>query len=42
MQGTATLLLAVAGVLGLAIGFPFQDLTDNLISGIMMGIRKRF
>ncbi|MFY8350496.1 mechanosensitive ion channel family protein [Pseudoalteromonas sp. SSM20] len=35
-------LLAGAGIIGLAIGFAFQDMTENLIAGIVMGIRKPF
>ncbi|MGB2078134.1 MAG: mechanosensitive ion channel family protein, partial [Pseudoalteromonas tetraodonis] len=42
LQGTVTSLLAGAGILGLAIGFAFQDMTENLISGITMSIRKPF
>ena len=42
LQGTLTSLLAGAGIIGLAIGFAFQDMTENLIAGIAMGIRKPF
>ena len=42
LQGTVTSLLAGAGIIGLAIGFAFQDMTENLIAGIAMGIRKPF
>lgn len=42
LTGTVTSLLAGAGILGLAIGFAFQDMTENLIAGIAMGIRKPF
>lgn len=42
LQGTVTSLLAGAGIVGLAIGFAFQDLTENFIAGIAMGIRKPF
>ncbi|OKY26048.1 mechanosensitive ion channel family protein [Thalassotalea sp. PP2-459] len=35
-------LLAGAGIIGLAIGFAFQDMTENLIAGVAMGIRKPF
>lgn len=42
LTGTVTSLLAGAGIIGLAIGFAFQDMTENLISGIAMGIRKPF
>lgn len=34
--------MAGAGIVGLAIGFAFQDITENLIAGIAMGIRKPF
>ena len=33
-------MLAGVGVLGLALGFAFQDLASNFISGIMIAIRK--
>lgn len=42
LQGTVTSLLAGAGIVGLAIGFAFQDITENFIAGIAMGIRKPF
>ncbi|MFC4700456.1 mechanosensitive ion channel family protein [Glaciecola siphonariae] len=42
LTGTVTSLLAGAGIVGLAIGFAFQDMTENLIAGIAMGIRKPF
>ncbi|MDP5032467.1 MAG: mechanosensitive ion channel family protein [Paraglaciecola sp.] len=42
LSGTVTSLLAGAGIVGLAIGFAFQDMTENLIAGIAMGIRKPF
>ncbi len=42
LKGTVTSLLAGAGIVGLAIGFAFQDMTENLISGIGMSIRKPF
>ncbi|TMP28390.1 mechanosensitive ion channel protein [Pseudoalteromonas rubra] len=35
-------LLAGAGIIGLAIGFAFQDMTENMIAGVVMGIRKPF
>ena len=41
-KSTVTSLLAGAGIVGLAIGFAFQDMTENLIAGIAMGIRKPF
>ncbi|WP_158972477.1 mechanosensitive ion channel family protein [Paraglaciecola sp. L3A3] len=42
LSGTVTSLLAGAGIVGLAIGFAFQDMTENFIAGIAMGIRKPF
>jgi small-conductance mechanosensitive channel len=42
LSGAVTSLLAGAGIVGLAIGFAFQDMTENLIAGIAMGIRKPF
>jgi len=42
LQGTVTSLLAGAGIIGLAIGFAFQDMSENFIAGIAMGIRKPF
>ena len=49
LSGTVTSLLAGVGIVGLAIGFAFQDMTENLIAGIAipiaipaMGIRKPF
>lgn len=42
LKGTVTSILAGAGIIGLAIGFAFQDMTENLIAGIAMGIRKPF
>ncbi|MCF2910510.1 mechanosensitive ion channel family protein [Pseudoalteromonas sp. DL2-H2.2] len=35
-------LLAGAGIIGLAVGFAFQDMTENMIAGVVMGIRKPF
>jgi len=42
LTGTVTSLLAGAGIVGLAIGFAFQDMAENLIAGIAMGVRKPF
>lgn len=42
LQGTVTSLLAGAGIIGLAIGFAFQDITANFISGILLSIRHPF
>lgn len=35
-------ILAGAGVVGLAVGFAFQDMTANLIAGVAMAIRRPF
>ena len=37
-----TSLLAGAGILGLALGFAFQDLAANFIAGILLSIRRPF
>jgi small conductance mechanosensitive channel len=37
-----TTLLAGAGVVGLALGFAFQDIASNFIAGILMAIRNPF
>jgi len=42
LDGAVTSLLAGAGVIGLALGFAFQDIAANFISGTMMSIRKPF
>lgn len=42
LQKTVLSLLAGAGIVGIALGFAFQDLAENLIAGITMGIRKPF
>lgn len=42
LKGTVTSLLAGAGIVGLALGFAFQDLSENFIAGVAMGIRKPF
>lgn len=40
LQKAVVSLLAGAGIMGLAIGFAFQDLAENLLAGLLMGIRK--
>lgn len=40
LQQTVTSLLAGAGIIGLAIGFAFQDISANFISGIMLAFRQ--
>jgi len=42
LQGTVTSLLAGAGIIGLAIGFAFQDIAANFISGVLLSIRHPF
>jgi small conductance mechanosensitive channel len=42
LAGTVMSLLAGAGIIGLALGFAFQYMAENLIAGIAMGIRKPF
>ncbi|MBW3545015.1 MAG: mechanosensitive ion channel family protein [Bacteroidetes bacterium] len=37
-----TSLLAGAGIIGLALGFAFQDIAANFMSGIIMAVRKPF
>lgn len=40
LEKTVTSLLAGAGIIGLALGFAFQDISANFISGVMIAIRK--
>lgn len=40
LDKAVTSLLAGAGILGLAIGFAFQDIAANLVSGVMMAFIK--
>lgn len=42
LDKAVTSLLAGAGIIGLALGFAFQDLTANFISGIFITFRKPF
>ncbi|GAA0538190.1 mechanosensitive ion channel family protein [Chitinophaga japonensis] len=42
LDKTVSSLLAGAGIIGLALGFAFQDLTANFISGIYITFRKPF
>lgn len=42
LQKAVVSLLAGAGIIGLAIGFAFQDLAENLLAGLLMGMRKPF
>ena len=40
LEQTVTSLLAGAGIIGLAIGFAFQDISANFISGVLLAFRK--
>jgi small conductance mechanosensitive channel len=42
LNKTVTSLLAGAGILGLAIGFAFQDIAANFMSGILLALRRPF
>ncbi|MDZ7717874.1 MAG: mechanosensitive ion channel family protein [Balneolaceae bacterium] len=42
LDGTVTSLLAGAGIIGLALGFAFQDIAANFISGLLLTIRHPF
>lgn len=42
LEKTVTSLLAGVGVVGLALGFAFQDIASNFMSGIIMAIREPF
>lgn len=42
LDGTVTSLLAGAGIIGLALGFAFQDIAANFISGVLLSIRHPF
>lgn len=42
LDGMVTSLLAGAGVVGLALGFAFQDLAANFISGVGLSVRNPF
>jgi len=42
LDRTVTTLLAGAGIIGLALGFAFQDIMANFMSGVIMAIRKPF
>lgn len=42
LQKAVTSLLAGAGLIGLALGFAFQDLASNLIAGVYIGLRRPF
>lgn len=42
LEKTVTSLLAGVGVLGLALGFAFQDIAANFMSGLMMALNRPF
>lgn len=42
LDKTVTSLLAGVGVVGLALGFAFQDIAANFMAGIMMALRRPF
>lgn len=42
LDQAVTSLLAGLGILGLALGFAFQDIAENFIAGILMTIRRPF
>ncbi|MBO6938576.1 MAG: mechanosensitive ion channel family protein [Deltaproteobacteria bacterium] len=42
LEGAVTSLLAGAGVVGLALGFAFQDLVANVISGVGLSVKTLF
>ena len=42
LDKTVTSLLAGAGIVGLALGFAFQDIATNFIAGFFMAVRRPF
>lgn len=42
LDKTVTSLLAGVGILGLALGFAFQDIAENFIAGILITLRRPF
>lgn len=42
LEKTVTSLLAGVGIVGLALGFAFQDLAANFMAGIVMAVRRPF
>ncbi len=42
LDGIVTTLLAGAGIVGLALGFAFQDIAANFIAGVLMAVRNPF
>ena len=42
LDRTVTSLLAGAGIIGLALGFAFQDIAENFIAGVILNLRNQF
>ena len=42
LQKTVASLLAGAGIVGLALGFAFQDIASNLMAGVYLSVRRPF
>ncbi|MBO6934505.1 MAG: mechanosensitive ion channel family protein [Deltaproteobacteria bacterium] len=42
LDGTVTSLLAGVGVIGIALGFAFQDIAANFMAGIILAVRQPF
>lgn len=42
LDGTVKSLLAGVGVIGLALGFAFQDIAANFVSGVVLAFRRQF
>jgi small conductance mechanosensitive channel len=42
LDKTVTSLLAGVGVVGLALGFAFQDIAENFIAGVLISVRRPF
>lgn len=42
LDGTVTSLLAGVGIVGLALGFAFQDIAANFVSGVLLAMRRPF
>lgn len=42
LDKTVTSLLAGAGIIGLALGFAFQDIAENFIAGVILNLRNQF
>lgn len=42
LDRTVTSVLAGVGIIGLALGFAFQDIAENFISGVLISVRRPF